>query len=46
MELQGPKEKIMFLVKFMESLVRIKIKKREVEPLKVDKEEKEFVKKA
>ena len=45
-ELQGPKEKIMFLVKFMESLVRIKIKKREVEPLKVDKEEKEFVKKA
>lgn len=41
-ELQGSKEKIKFLVYFMESLKRIKITERKVEALPVIPEEKEF----
>ena len=41
-ELQGPDNKIMFLIAFMESLKRIKIENKVVEELEVDLNEKEF----
>lgn len=44
-ELQGPKNKIIYLVRFMSSLKRIKIEERMVGQLKVIKEENGFVKK-
>ena len=42
-ELQGPKEKIKFLVYFMESLKRIKVTNRTVKRLPVIPEETEFI---
>ena len=44
-EVQGPENKIRFLISFMESLVRIKITDKTLVELEVDAEEKEFVKK-
>lgn len=41
-ELQGPDNKINFLISFMESLKRIKIENKVVEELEVDLSEKEF----
>lgn len=41
-ELQGPKNKIDFLVSFMESLKRIKITSKEVNDIPIVEEEKEF----
>ena len=43
-ELQGPENKINYLVSFMDSLIRIKIRNKEIEELEIDSEEKEFVK--
>lgn len=43
-ELQGPVEKIEYLVSFMESLKRIKITNKVVAKLEVNPKEKEFVK--
>lgn len=43
-ELQGSKEKIKFLVYFMESLKRIKITERKVERLPLEPEEEGFAK--
>lgn len=45
-ELQGPKNKIDFLISYMESLKRIKIIQKEIEEIKVDDEETGFVKEA
>lgn len=45
-ELQGPKEKIKFLVYFMESLKRIKVTERKVERLAVNPEETAFFREA
>ena len=42
-ELQGTDEKINYLISFMESLTRIKIRNKVVEPLEVNNEEKEFL---
>lgn len=42
-ELQGPDDKIWYLVSFMESLKRIKIREKEVRELEVDPEETAFV---
>ena len=44
-EFQGPKNKIKFLVHFMESLVRIKIKDKKITRLSLVQDEKAFVKK-
>ena len=44
-EFQGPKNKIKFLVHFMESLVRIKIKEKKITKLSLIQDEKAFVKK-
>lgn len=44
-QLQGPEDKINFLMHFMESLKRIKITEKQVEFLSVVENEKEFVKK-
>ena len=44
-QLQGPEDKINFLMHFMESLKRIKIPEKQVEFLSVVENEKEFVKK-
>lgn len=41
-ELQGPKNKIDFLVSFMESLKRIKITSKEVNEIPIVEDEKEF----
>lgn len=41
-ELQGPKNKIDFLVAFMESLKRIKITSKEVNEIPLEEEEKKF----
>jgi len=41
-ELQGTANKIMYLISFMESLRRIKIKSKEMVELEVDADEKEF----
>lgn len=43
-ELQGSDNKIKFLISFMESLKRIKIKDKVIEELEVDSKESEFVK--
>ncbi len=43
-EIQGPKNKIKYLVSFMESLVRIKVTKRKVEKMEVTHDEREFEK--
>ena len=43
-EIQGPKNKIKYLVSFMESLVRIKVTKRKVEKMEVIHDEREFEK--
>lgn len=45
-ELQGPKNRIDFLILYMESLKRIKIVHKEVEELKVNKKETVFAKEA
>ena len=42
-EIQGPENKIKYLVSFMESLKRIKIKKKIVQRIELDMEETEFV---
>jgi acylphosphatase len=42
-ELQGPEDKIRFLISFMESLKRIKIKHKEVSLLDIDPRETEFL---
>lgn len=44
-EIQGPNEKIKYLVSFLESLVRIKIREKKVEKLAVLTGETEFVRK-
>lgn len=41
-ELQGPESKIQYLISFMESLVRIKIKNKVMEELEILSAEKEF----
>ncbi len=41
-ELQGPKNKIMYLISFMEALKRIRIKNKVIEELQVDVEERQF----
>ena len=43
-ELQGPEDKINFLISFMESLKRIKISNKIIEETEVNRAEKEFVK--
>lgn len=43
-ELQGSDNKIKFLISFMESLKRIKIKDKVIEELEIDSKESEFVK--
>ena len=43
-ELQGPDNKIKYLLSFMETLRRIKIRNKMIEELEADREEKEFVK--
>lgn len=43
-ELQGPENKINFLISFMENLRRIKIVHKKIEELEVDNEESEFTK--
>lgn len=43
-ELQGPDNKIKYLISFMETLKRIKIRNKMIEELEADREEKEFVK--
>lgn len=43
-ELQGAYNKITYLISFMESLKRIKIKNKVIEELEVDKNETEFTK--
>ena len=43
-ELQGPDNKIKYLLSFMETLRRIKIRNKVTEELEADREEKEFVK--
>lgn len=43
-ELQGSDNKIKYLISFMETLRRIKIRNKVIEELEVDKEEREFVK--
>lgn len=43
-ELQGPTNKINYLVSYMESLKRIKIKNKTVQELEINMEEKEFFK--
>lgn len=45
-ELQGPKEKIKYLVSFMESLKRIKIKNKVIKKIELVSNESEFVKKS
>ena len=42
-ELQGPEDKILFLISFMESLKRIKIKHKKVSLLEIDPSETEFL---
>ena len=42
-ELQGPEDRIHFLISFMESLKRIKIKHKEVSLLEIDPSETEFL---
>ena len=44
-EIQGPENRIRYLVSFMESLKRIKIKNKVVEELEIDSGETEFLKK-
>lgn len=43
-ELQGPENKVKYLITFMESLKRIKIKNKVIEELEVNTEEMEFKK--
>lgn len=43
-EIQGPAEKIEFLISFMESIIRIKIRNKKVEKLPVIQGEKDFLK--
>lgn len=44
-ELQGPENKIKFLISFMESLVRIKILSKTINKIDVQPEESDFLKK-
>lgn len=43
-ELQGPAEKIVFLLSFMESIIRIKIRNKEIENIPLVQGEKDFIK--
>lgn len=43
-EIQGPAEKIAFLLSFMEGIIRIKIRNKQIENIPVIQEEKGFLK--